>query len=523
LGDIGGGADDPGAGAQGVDCTADSTHGSVAYARRLTLAEYRNVIDDVLGVAPSERYPGSYGESQTGYSTEPGINAISEQGVEHILYAAEDVAAEIEVRIGDLLPCAGEGDEACAHSFLDGYGRRLFRRTLSSEERAELLTVYAAERADEATFAEAIAVMAAQMLQMPAFLYIVEAPAPAGEDRPLSNLEIATRLAIFLWGSAPDDALLDRAERGELADRQAVLAEAERMLDDPKSDRAIVRFFREWTTTPELTLASKDPTAFPELDETLVASINQSFDRFVVDLVQSGGTTSDLLESRRMPVDERLAEFFGVDAVSEWSDVELPADRYAGVMSHPALLAAHSGAVESSYVFRGKFLRTRLLCQELAAPPPDAMTVFGNLERPEDATAQEISAVVRSNGACGSCHNLLDPPGLAFEHFDALGAYRASYDSGKAIDTSGLLSGLDSEPLSFAGPAELMELMAERPEVRDCLTLQVFRFMASRPETKADACALGTMSSDFDAAGGELRELLLGATRSDAFLYRRGE
>jgi hypothetical protein len=492
-------------------------------ARRLTAGEYENVITDVFGLTPSEQYPGTYGESVTGYSTEPGISVIGEQGVERLLFAAEEVAEAIAPRVGELLPCASQADAACAESFLETYGRRLFRRSLTSEESAALIALYETERADGATFEEGVAVMTAQLLQMPAFLYSVEAVAPTGTDRRLSGLEVASRLAFHLWNSAPDERLLDLSTSGELDTPEGVRAEAQRLFDDPRSDRAFVRFFREWTQTTLLSSGEKDASVFDYLSDDFVASVNESFDRFVTAQMRSASNLHDLLRSNTAFVDANLATFFGVPAVTGWSEVELAADRYTGIMTQPGMLAALAHSAEPSYVFRGRFVRKRLLCNNIGIPPGNAMAAFSTLEKPPDPTGRELSAVVRSQPVCGGCHSLIDPPGLAFEHFNAMGGYREAYDSGKAIDTSGVLDAVTATPIEFTGPADLMQQLAELPLVRECFARQVFRYTAARLDVPADACAVQQISDALEDSDGQLAGAFIEATQTDAFLYRRGE
>jgi predicted CXXCH cytochrome family protein len=387
-------------------------YGGVAEARRLSPKEYQHVIEDALALEGSEEYPETYGEAVTGFSTEPAINVTGEQGVERILYAAEEVAQALAGQLGEVLPCVDDANRACAETYLETVGRRLFRRALSEDETSQLLDVFDEETDDDATFEEGVSLMTAQMLQMPAFLYVVEAPGEAGASRALTASELATRLSLHFWNSVPDDELLDLAESGELLDASVFEAQARRLFDDARSDRGFVRFLREWTGTYHLTAADKDAAVFDYLSGSFVESVNESFDRFAVKQLRDSGDLRSLLGSNQVFIDENLASFFGVDAPSSgWEEVELDAAVYTGVTTQPAMLAALSHSSETSYVFRGKFIRERLLCQNLGAPPGNAMSEFAALEKPENPTARELSDLVRARVGCGGCHDLLDPPG----------------------------------------------------------------------------------------------------------------
>jgi len=509
-------------GSVAASCDPDEPDASFRVGRRLSRAEYEYVIVDLFDVVPSAKFPGPFGASQTGYSTEPAVNVVGEVGVEDLMIAAEDIALALPDRIDALLPCASDGDRACAQEYLATIGRRAFRRTLTDSEREMLLATYEAERADEGTFPEAIAVMTAQMLQMPAFLYVMEAPADDGEARPLSGLEVASRLSFYLWNSVPDDELLGLAENGDLDDADAVYEAAQRMFDDPKARRGFSRFFREWTQARELEVTSKDTTLFPFLDEALADAINDSFERYVTDAVRSGTTLADLLAEPKTIINAPLAEFYGVDPVDDWTKIDLDPDRYAGLVTQPAVMAGLAHATETSYVLRGRFIRQRLLCEPALPPPGNAMTAFNELDKPEDPTARELSDLVLARGDCFGCHQLIDPAGLALEHFDAIGRYRSEYPSGKSIETTDVMS-VDDDELEFDGPIDLMAQIALLPQVQNCFARQVFRYEASRMETDDDACAIAQLSATFTESEGRLDEAFLAVVRTEAFMYRRAD
>jgi hypothetical protein len=121
---------------------------------------------------------------------------------------------------------------------------------------------------------------------------------------------------------------------------------------------------------------------------------------------------------------------------------------------------------------------------------------------------------------CGGCHDLLDPPGLAYEGFDAMGGHREAYESGRPVDGSG---SLDDFEIPFAGPTDLMAQLMELPEVRACLARQMFRYTASRWEGSRDACAIQQISDTLEASDGQLASAFIDAANTDTFRYRLGE
>lgn len=490
--------------------------------RRLTELQYRRSIDAIFDgrVAPSGQFPAPSGKTPTGFSTELGAVEVGEHDVEQLVYAAEDVAEGVAAVLDELLPCAQEpgADLECAGAFLDRYGRRAWRRTLTDDERALLLASFSAAIADDASFTDAVALMVDGLLQAPQFVYIVEDAAAVA--RPLTGIELASRLSFLLWDAGPDDALLDLAESGALDDPATVTAQAQRLLASPQADTTIARAFREWMQVRTLSSADKSSATFPEFDATLAASMNAGFDHLAVATVREGGTLDDLLRTTQAWVDPTLAGLLGVDAPAdgEWAAVELDATRYRGLLTHPALLASLAHSDRTSPVFRGAFVRRRLLCEALPPPPPNAVST--QLDLPPDPTARQESEARLARGDCAGCHGLIDPAGLALERFDALGRYRETDELGRAIDPAGALPGVGEDELVFADHVELIDALAADPAVTQCFARQLFRFSLSRMETDADACTVATIEDALAQADGELETALLAILGADTYLQR---
>jgi len=505
----------------------DRTHPAATQARRLTPVEYENAISVLFDgrTTPSSRYPGPVGKSITGYSTEAILNDIGSSGAEQLMFAAEDVALQIPGVLAQLVPCATSSpNEACVNTFLDRYGTRAYRRPLSTAERNDLLDEYRAGVASGASFSESMAMLVGHLLQMPQFLYLAERA--AGADRAVDGYELASRLSFMLTDSIPDDALLAAAPN--LTDPAALAAQATRLLASPSANTAIARFFREWTGTTRLTPADKDPSVFPSFGTAQAQSMNESFDRFVLDQIRNQGTLRTLLRSTDAFVDANMASFLGVTAppAGQWAKVSLDGSRYSGVVTQPAMLASLAHTTESSFVFRGKFLRKQLLCEELGMPPPNAQATFNTLPLPPNPTGKEVSAVVIARAECSGCHALMNPGGLALEQFDALGQWRTTYRSGRAIDPSGVLPNVGGRPgvaghdITFADHISMLEQLSTEPRIATCLGTQMFRFTFSRKDTDSDVCAIQDVADALTASNGTLGQGLMAMLRTDAFTHR---
>ncbi len=502
---------------------ASGRHPATTVLHRLTTPQYQHAIATVFAgrVAASTAYPPGFGVSVTGYSTEEAINQVGEQATLQLQRAAETVAVDVATALPTLLPCSSDASPAqpCLDTWLDTVVRRAYRRRLTPDERAALQRTFDATLTSGGSFSDGVAVLTATVLQAPQFLYVVEDA--AGGGRALSSDELATRLSMLLQDSVPDDELLDLAAADRLTDPAVLAAQARRLFASPTADGVITRYFREWTQTKRLLSSDKDATRFPYFTAAYAASLNESFDRFVVGQVRGGGTMKSLLTTTDAYVDAQLAPVLGVPvpAAGTWSKVSLDASRTAGLLTQPLLLASNAHPTQSSFVFRGRSLQKRVLCTPLGDPPANALAEFASVPLPANPTAREVAQGIESRPGCAGCHQVLDAPGLALEHFDATGTYREKDELGRSFDTAGVMMGL-KQPLTFSSPVDLAAQLAERPEVTACLATQVFRFTFSRPNTDADSCAVQSLSDALSANGGQLSEALVAVTSTDAFTWR---
>jgi hypothetical protein len=240
--------------------------------------------------------------------------------------------------------------------------------------------------------------------------------------------------------------------------------------------------------------------------------------RFVESAVfDEGGTVERLFTARHTFVDATLAAHYGLPTVTGWQRVALDGSPRVGLLTQGAVLAANAKTNQSSPVLRGLFVRENLLCNPPPQPPQNANIIPPDIS-PGVPTRQRY-AQHSSDPACAGCHRLMDPVGLGFEHFDAVGAWRAT-DEGAAVDTTGEIFGTD-----VAGPFDGVEALATKLSVSSnvaaCLGTQTFRYLTARHETAADACSLYAVEKHLAAHGFDLKELAIGLTASDSFRHRK--
>jgi hypothetical protein len=514
-------ASQDGKGPQGaLDCT-QPTPGERALPR-LTAAQYARSVQRLFGsdVSLGDEYP----KSQSGknvFRTDADANVVTLDGALGIQAAAERVAAEVTTDLTALLGCepSGAADDSCIRGFVEDLAKRAYRRAPTEQEVQRLSDLYAVVLTNLSEPRAGIRSVIEAVLQSPQFLYLVEelpADTPSGTVVPVGGQHLANRLAYLFTDAPPDEALLARAESGELEDPAVVRAEAERLLNEYGLESVLHTFFHDWLHTSRIDEVEKSQELFPAFG-ALRPSMETQLTRFASQVFQSGGRIADLLTTTRIPLDAALASFYGASAPEEdWSPVELGPAR-AGLLTLPIFLASHANSATTSPVARGAFIRESLLCQHLV--PPANVDINLPVSKPGESVRQRL-ATHASDPSCANCHRLIDPPGFALENYDAIGQWREEEETGAPVDASGELVGAGSAEGDFSGPADFIPLLATSDLVAECFARQWLRFSLRRQDTRQDACSVAVVQDAVVEHEGSLRELLLALTQTDAFLYR---
>jgi hypothetical protein len=526
----GGAVSTTGVAGSGVTATCPTTAITPTPLRRLTKFEYANATKNLLNVTSTVVSELPADEVTEGFSNNAGILTVSPLHAEKYVLASEALAKEAVKNLAALTNncnTTSRGEDACAMDFANAFGRRAFRRAVTAEDRANLMAAYTAGRTG-GSYAEGIEVMIRAALQSPHFIYRLETTAPANANAalvPISQYELASRLSFLIWASGPDDALLDAAGRGELADRTAVAAKARTMLADPKARVAVTEFYNQWIGTSRLDITSKATEQFPTYTTAMRDAMKAETPAFVQYVLWTGDhKLSTLLTSPAGFVTSALASVYGVTVPANTTTpmmVTLPAaQNRAGILTQAGFLSVQAHPDQTSPVLRGKFVRTKLMCQNVPPPPMDVdITVPKVTSAP---TARERFAAHEAAGSsCAACHVMMDPIGLAFESFDGIGKYRTT-ENGVNIDVSGNIANSAGGKLdgAFNGVRELATKLAGSEQVQDCVATQWFRYAAGRTEEVPDGCSLTNLQDAFGASGGDLNELVVAMTQTDAFWYR---
>lgn len=489
--------------------------------RLLTRKEYNNSVRDLLGDASSPANALPREPVALGFENNADVLQATTDAVARYLDVAElTAAAAVRDRKSRLVSCATQ-DLACGQRFVETYGRRLFRRTLEADEKAALNKLFGDALARDG-FDVALEWTLAAMLQSPQFLYRTEVgqdPDTRKASMPLSSWDLASKLSYFVWASAPDDELLDAAERGDLLDSAKLEAQARRLLNDPKATDGVVYVLNQLFNTSDIGGLEKNATVYPAWNPGLAASVQKSFELYLAQIAGRDGTLPALLTSPTLFVDDKMSAYATTPGAPTFTMLTMPTQERVGVLTQPGFLARLAGPDQSSPIRRGIFVLERLMCQP-PRPPPGGVAITAPPLR-ADMTTRERFAQHSADPSCAGCHRLIDSVGFGFEHYDGLGV-RRDMDNGKPVDASGDIIG--ARDGSLLGPyttvATLAGRLAGSRQVHDCMASHFVRFALGRADGPEDECSVKDAQAAFFASGGKFKDLELSIILSASFRTR---
>jgi hypothetical protein len=506
--------------------------------RRLTHSQYNHTVRDLLGDSfqPARGFPKE--DFVNGFKNQREAQGVSPLQLEAYSQAAERLA-RAAFRGGDthgLVPRkpGSPTDAGSADEFVRRFGLRAFRRPLTDGEvrgYSELLLDEAGRRGD---FHAGASLVTEAMLQSPHFLFRIE----RGANSPHSQFEIASRLSYFLWDTMPGDDLLRAAEQGELATVEQVEATARRMLEDPRARSAMDEFLAQWMRFDRVLEATRDRRRFREFNADVAAAMVEETRRLFQHLVWDDRNFMEFFTADYTFVNPDLARLYGLSAPeSDFAKVDYPPESgRSGVLGHGSFLVLTSKPAETSPTARGLFVRNHFLSQEIPPPPAGVNTVLPNITEDAPMTNRQRLDVHLNSESCAGCHRLIDPIGLGFEQYNAIGAFqermvlqfsgnrgeegrgRRSIIKELDLDTSGYIQGMEDS--AFATPRELGRLLADSPTCQKAIVKQLFRYAFGRQETEQDQPVIEDLLARFLESGFRFRELIVALVTSELFLQK---
>jgi hypothetical protein len=410
---------------------------------------------------------------------------------------------------------APQDEEACATKIITNVARRAYRRPINTDEIAALLAPYKASRKN-ASFEEGIRLALQRILVSPYFLFRVESdPAgiASGAAYRVSDIELASRLSLFLWSSIPDDELLNVAQRGKLKEPAVLEQQVKRMLADSRANTLVSNFIDQWLYLRNMEMVLPDPAAFPGFDENLRDALEKETDLFFQSMLREDRSVLDLLRADYSFVNERLARHYGIPGIqgSEFRRVPLTDEARKGILGKGSILTVTSYPNRTSPTLRGKWLLENLL----GSPPPPPPPNVPSLREEQDVrglTMRQRMELHQSNPACSSCHSRMDPLGYALEHFDGLGRSREN------IDSVGILP----DGTKVDGPVGLRNvLLSRKDQFVLTVTERLLTYALARGVEPFDMPAIRKIVRNSAANDYRWSSLIMGVVNSTPFQMRR--
>jgi hypothetical protein len=420
-----------------------------------------------------------------------------------------------------------------AERLLRSFLKRAYRRPTAEDDLRRFLTLFEDQFGRGAGFARSLLSAYTAVLASPGFVFVDEKPGW------LDDRALATRLALFLWNSIPDDTLRDLADRGELSKPEVLRAQAERMLEDPRARRFVEAFTGYWLDLRKIDDTAPSTTLYNdyELDDPLKLAAVEETRLFFAELLRVDLPSRNVVDSDFAFLNGRLAEHYGLGGVSgvAFRKVKLPADSLrGGVMTQASVLKVTANGTTTSPVLRGHWITERILGLETPPPPPTVEAVEPDIRGA--VTIRQQLEKHRTNVSCGSCHSKMDPPGFALESFDVMGGSRDRYRAvsekvppargfgmnGQAfafhyalpVDSAGALP--DGRPFQDVRELKRLLVQDERPIARN-LARQLTVFATGAPVRFSDREVIEAILDATEAGHYGVRSLVHAIIQSDLF------
>jgi len=473
--------------------------------RLLTSTELTNTLSDVFPEVKGKWTASLPANTISAHGFDnDGSAQVGAQRAGAVLDAALSVAtALVGTPLATLLPCStSTADHACAETFLNKYGQRLFRRPLTTAEHDKYLSFFDASKT-KSDFKTALKWMTVALIQSPNTLYRSEIGTVSGNMRQLSNYEIATELAYTFTGTTPTDSLLAMAGSGSLGNLTTV---AQGMLATDAGKQMLQRFFEQYLAySSVVSLQKPNITTFASVGPDMVQETRAFINQIVF---QNSGGLEDLLTANTTNPSRALATYYGTGNAytggfptpsADYASVTRPAALGIGLLSQGSFLATHAGSDTSSPTQRGLFVYYKLFCQPHLTPPAnvpplDTMTVMTDVNTTRDRYEKLHALTNGATGNCAACHKVFDPIGFGFEHFDEGGRYRAK-EKTFDINSSGMIAAPDGTTITFTDEKDLMTAVAAQPVIHQCLSAYLAAYAYGSDEACLGASQVTALQS----------------------------
>ena len=420
-------------------------------------------------------------------------------------------------------PTSHDEEVRCAREIVTRIAGEAYRRPISPRETDRLMPFYQ-KGAAEGGFEGGVGAALEAILSSPQFIFRLEREpetATPGIAVRVADLDLASRLSFFIWGTPPDKELIDVAAAGKLSAPGMLEKQTKRLLADGRAEALGSRFAAQWLRLQDVDKVKPDPNFYPNFDDNLAEMMRHETELFFSHLVREDRSILDLYRADYTFINERLARHYGIPGVAgnDFRKVQYPDARRRGVLGQGTMLVQTSMANRTSPVLRGKWVMEVLLGTPPPPPPPDVpdLEAAGEAKEGRLMTTRERLEVHRKNPTCNSCHRFMDPIGLALDNFDVTGRWR-SREYGSELDTKGDFY----DGTAITSPSELVNALLKRPTplVRT-FTENLMAYALGRRVEYFDQPAIRAIARKAEADDFRVSSFILGIVKSDAFRMKR--
>lgn len=419
----------------------------------------------------------------------------------------------------------GRDDRKAAQEVLRAFATQAWRRSVTGDETKRLMQLYdrGAERGESLQLALKLPLKA--ILVSPNFLFVTETEHASEGIHRITDVELASRLALFLWHSIPDAELLADAEANRLHRADVLQRHVRRMIKDKRSKRFAQAFAGQWLGTVAVgrTVIPDTNHYQPVYNTDLVIDMRRQVGETMHFMLRNDRPVSEWLDCDYVVVNKRLAKFYQFDTVPDSNEVFEQIDPKSperpGVFGLGAVHILTSYSRRTSPVLRGGWVLETIFGVHLPAPPPDAGNLKGGEKEVKNQTVRQRLEQHRKNPTCAACHDLIDPIGFAMENFDVIGRWRVKEEGDKKIDAKGKLPSGET----FVGPQEMRAvLMKRKDDFAKQFTRQMLGYALGRSLEDADSCTVSALTDQLKENEYKMESLVMGIVESVPFQHRQG-
>jgi hypothetical protein len=489
---------------------------SVAFINRI-----EGPYEDLL--KPNEWSNSSDGNAATGNTNPPSIRDMSVIGPYKVTGVSDSPSRRAIFICHPSKSAASE--RACATQIINRVGAKAYRRPLTKHDTDGLMKFYDTG-AKAGGFEDGVRNAVQAMLSSPYFVFRIEtAPANvvAGTDYKVSDLDLASRLSFFIWGSTPDSTLMSLARAHKLSNQATLDLQAKRMLADPRAEALSERFAAQFFHLQDVDKVHPDAFFFPDFNKNLSDDMQTETKTFFNNIVKNDLNVLELFDANYTFVNERLARHYGIPNVAgpEFRKVMYPDSTRRGVLGQGSMLVQTSFADRTSPTVRGKWVMQVLMGTPPPPPPPNvpSLDVTSNGVAGRPLTTRERVEQHRKNPVCASCHKYMDPIGLALDNFDVTGKFRYS-ENAVPLDTRGTMFD-GSEVQGSTGLVDA--LMKRKVALLRNFTENLMAYALGRRVEDFDQPTIRAIVAKADANGDKMSQFVMGVVNSTAFREKRAE